>query len=67
MFSVVRRLREQRVAMVQTDDQYDFIFKFLRKYKDEEWIPSFNQESFYENKSLKRLKKDEDENKNKND
>ena len=32
IFSIVRRLREQRIWMVQTDDQYDYIFVFLRTW-----------------------------------
>lgn len=33
IFSIVRRLREQRIWMVQTDDQYDYIYVFLRNSK----------------------------------
>ena len=32
-FSTIRQLREQRVYMCQTDDQYDFIYNFLRNFK----------------------------------
>ena len=30
VFSIVRRLREQRIWMVQTDDQYEYIYEYLR-------------------------------------
>ena len=30
IFYIVRRLREQRIWMVQTDDQYEYIYEFLR-------------------------------------
>ena len=33
VFSIVRRLREQRIWMVQTDDQYEYIYEFLRTSK----------------------------------
>ena len=33
IFSTVRRLREQRIWMVQTDDQYDYIYEHLRTSK----------------------------------
>ena len=36
VFGVVRRLREQRWGMVQTKDQYRFIYEFM-----EYWITSF--------------------------
>ena len=29
---MVRRLREQRIWMVQTDDQFDYIYVFLRTW-----------------------------------
>ena len=29
VFGTVRRLREQRWGMVQTKDQYDFLYKFM--------------------------------------
>lgn len=32
VFSIVRRIREQRSNSVQSQKQYDFIFKFLRRY-----------------------------------
>lgn len=32
IFSTVRRLREQRLGMVQVTEQYHFIYAFLRKY-----------------------------------
>lgn len=35
VFSVVRRLREQRMHMVQTVEQYDFIHTFVEKWTDE--------------------------------
>ena len=33
VFSIVRRLREQRIWMVQTEDQYEYIFEYLRTSK----------------------------------
>ena len=37
IFSIVRRLREQRIWMVQTDDQYAYIYEFLKTTKGK-WI-----------------------------
>lgn len=31
-FSTVRQLREQRVSMCQTDNQYEYLFRFLKEY-----------------------------------
>lgn len=31
-FSTVRQLREQRVYMCQTDNQYEFIYKFFKQF-----------------------------------
>ena len=31
VFSIVRRLREQRIWMVQTEEQYHYIYTFLRE------------------------------------
>lgn len=36
VFGTVRRLREQRWGMVQTKDQYDFLYRFM-----EDWINKF--------------------------
>lgn len=33
LFSIVRKLREQRIWMVQTEDQYLYCFEFLRTTK----------------------------------
>ena len=29
VFGTVRRMREQRMGMVQTKDQYDFLYQFM--------------------------------------
>ena len=35
LFSIVRRLREQRYALVQMEEQYEFMYKFMSKYAGE--------------------------------
>jgi len=35
LFSIVRRLREQRIWMVQTDDQYKYLYEF---FKTSKWV-----------------------------
>ena len=32
MFEIVANIRRQRFGSVQTEEQYEFVYKFLRRY-----------------------------------
>ena len=50
VFGAVRNLREQRMGSVQTNRQYEYVYKMLKWYLDKVATNGYDKENHYKNK-----------------